>query len=123
MAGGNLSDNAADTQRTCAESHVRSDDRGNEQADLRMADPGAEERGLHDQQNHREQRPCRAAGKPEGRRVPDAGRADLQAIQAELQRSAAIRELGRNALKWVQENPETYKKMHFELFGRMPSEI
>ena len=123
MADGNLSGNASNAQRTCPESHVRPDDRGNEQADLRMADPGAEERGLHDQQNHREQRSSGNARQPEGRRVPDAGRADLQAIQAELQQSAAIRDLGRNALKWVQENPETYRKMHLELFGRMPSEV
>ena len=123
MAGGNLSNDAADTQRTCPESHVRSDDSGNEQTDLRMADSGAEKRGIHDQQNHREQRPRRNACQPERRRVSDAGRADLQAIQAELQKSAAIRELGSNALKWVRENPETYKKMHFELFGMMPSEV
>lgn len=123
MAVGDRRNAAPNPQRAGAESNLCADDRGNEQADLRLADSRAEKRGLHDQQNHREQRPCRAAGKPEGRRVPDAGRADLQAIQAELQRSAAIRELGRNALKWVQENPETYKKMHFELFGRMPSEI
>lgn len=121
MKVGRSSNAAPDTPRAGAESDVYSHDRDHEQADLRLAHSGAGKRGLHDQQDHREQRPGGAAGQPEGGRVPDAGGEDLQKIQAELQQQSAIRDLGKLALAFALANREKYVDWHVATYGFRPA--
>lgn len=44
----------------------------------------------------------------------------MQAVRAELLRSKAIRELGQMVRAFMREQPETYKRIYFETYGRMP---
>ena len=120
MKVGNPGNHAPDTPRAGAESDVYSHDRDHEQADLRLAHSGAGKRGLHDQQDHREQCSGGEPGKPKGGRVPDAGGENLQAIQAELSHQTAIRDIGKLALAFVMADIGAYEKWFFEKYGVKP---
>lgn len=120
MKVGRSSNAATDSQGTGTEGNIHSDDRRSEQAHLSMADSGTQKRWIHDQQDHSEQRPGGPTGQPEGGRVPDAGREDLQKIQAELQQQSAIRDLGKLALAFVMADIGAYEKWFFEKYGVKP---
>lgn len=47
----------------------------------------------------------------------------MQKIREQLLRSNAIRELGKMARAFMKEQPETYKRIYFETYGRMPKDV
>lgn len=120
MKVGRSSNAATDSQGTGTEGNIHPDDCRSEQAHLSMADSGTQKRWIHDQQDHSEQRPGGPTGQPERGRVPDAGREDLQKIQAELSHQAAIRDLGKLALAFVMADIGAYEKWFFEKYGVKP---
>lgn len=113
----NASENA---ERAGAESNVCTGNNRHEQAFICVADSRTQERGLHNQQHDSEQRSGRASGIPQGGRVSNAGREDLQKIQAELEHQSAIRDLGKNALMFALSDRERYVKWHIGYTGRRP---
>ena len=121
MKVGRSSDAAPDSTGAGAEGNIHTNDRGNEQADLQLADSGTKKRGVPNRQADGQQRPGGAAGQPEGGRVPDAGGEDLQKIQAELQQQSAIRDLGRLALAFALANREKYVSWHVATYGFRPA--
>ena len=121
MKVGRSSNAAPDPQGAGAEGDSHTNDRGNEQADLSMADSGTQKRGVPNRQADGQQRPGGSAGQPEGGRVPDAGGEDLQKIQAELQQQSAIRDLGRLALAFALANREKYVDWHVATYGFRPA--
>lgn len=120
MKVGRSSNAAPDSQGAGAEGNIHPDDRRSEQAHLSMADSGTQKRGVPNRQADGQQRPVGAAGQPEGGRVSDAGREDLQKIQAELEHQSAIRDLGKNALMFALSDRERYVRWHIERMGRRP---
>lgn len=120
MKVGRSSNAATDSPGAGAEGDIHTNDRGGKQAHLSMADSGAQKRWLHNQQDNCEQRPGGPAGQPERRRVSDAGRADLQKIQAELSHQAAIRDIGKLTLAFVMADIGAYEKWFFEKYGVKP---
>lgn len=120
MKVGRSSNAATDSTGAGAEGNIHPDDCRNEQAHLSMADSGTQKRGVPHRQADGQQRPGGPTGQPEGGRVPDAGREDLQKIQAELQQQSAIRDLGKLALAFVMADIGAYEKWFFEKYGVKP---
>ena len=108
------------TERAGAESNVCPGNNRHEQAFICVAGSRTQERGLHNQQHDSEQRSGWTSGIPQGGRVSDAGRDDLQKIQAELEHQSAIRDLGKNALMFALSDRERYVQWHIERMGRRP---
>lgn len=108
------------TERAGAESNVCTGNNRHEQAFICVAGSRTQERGLLNQQHNGEQRSGRASGIPQGGRVSDAGREDLQKIQAELEHQSAIRDLGKNALMFALSDRERYVEWHIDRMGRRP---
>lgn len=120
MKVGRSSNAATNSRGAGAEGNIHTHDRGDEQADIQLAHPGACQRGLFNQQDHREQRSGGEPGQPENRRVPDAGGENLQAIQAELSHQAAIRDIGKLTLAFVTADIGAYEEWFFEKYGVKP---
>lgn len=47
----------------------------------------------------------------------------MQKVRDELLRSNAIRELGKMVRAFMEEQPETYKRIYFETYGVMPKDV
>lgn len=121
MAIGRNRNASENTERAGAESNVYPDDKGHEQTFKRLADSRTKQRGVCDCPADSEQRSVRVSGIPQGGRVSDAGREDLQKIQAELEHQSAIRDLGKNALMFALSDRERYVQWHIERMGRRPA--
>lgn len=93
------------------------------QSSEQLADSAASARGLHHLQDPAVRCPGTSEHFPEGRRVSGQSGADLQKIREQLLRSNAIRELGKMARAFMKEQPETYKRIYFETYGRMPKDV
>ena len=104
-----------------AESNVHPNDKGNEQTFRRVAGSGTGEGRFQDQQHHGEQYHVGCAGQSEGGRISTEGVQDLSEIRNRLERSAAIRDLGRNTMAFVLADSERYVRWHIERFGCRPA--
>ena len=121
MAIGRNRNASENTERAGAESNVYPDDNRHEQTFECLADARTASQGrIQHQSADSEQRSVRVSGIPQRGRVSDAGREDLQKIQAELEHQSAIRDLGKNALMFALSDRERYVQWHIERMGRRP---